>query len=532
MKQIFALLLAAVFSVANAQSIVTVNSNASLQALSTSVAPNVMRLGFNVPGDAPALSYTAGGGACSLNSGAGDNGSQVPSADGKCWVANFPAGALDVREWGVVADGLTDNTVALQAAWTYGGTVNTDILLPASDYTRYVKFSNLTAPAGTDGDRGSAQGPLSAMRGHGVGQTVLQSTASSSTCAIAFNAPSGAYSDAAMNRAIDGFQLVSKSGSGFGYCLNQITSMSLSNFSAEGFDIGLRALDAIRIRIDNPQFISNKQAISAGTTGKSRPNQWVITNPYVINTTATSFLFFNGADIDIYGGDFEANNTSNSQGNSTIEMFGNPMDGQKGLSVYGGYYEFNGGDADFQFVQLSTDMGGSHSIQGVEEARLSNAYYVQHPVQVINSNPSYVTTVDVRGSAFWSASPYVPDASRRYFGVSNPSIPNYKITGYDSNYFMGSTESPWKCTPGSACMNLPDGHIEQWGAATSASSGTGYPVSVAWPLSCPTAVDTITATALNGGSPYATGVGASTTSGVTLYSSMPGAAIQWRMLCH
>ena len=97
----------------NAQA--SVPTNAALQALSTATAQIVIRLGVNTPGDAPPLVFVASSSACSLNSGNGDTGTQVKSADGKCWVANY-SGPADVREWGAIGDGSTDNTATINTA--------------------------------------------------------------------------------------------------------------------------------------------------------------------------------------------------------------------------------------------------------------------------------------------------------------------------------------------------------------------------------------------------------------------------------
>jgi hypothetical protein len=77
-----------------------VKTEAALAAASTFYYPNgLWRDDFSPGFGAPPLWYSKSAGACSLNGGVGDGGSQVPSIDGNCWVASFN-GPPDVREWG------------------------------------------------------------------------------------------------------------------------------------------------------------------------------------------------------------------------------------------------------------------------------------------------------------------------------------------------------------------------------------------------------------------------------------------------
>ena len=97
--------------------VTSVINNAALQALSTVATPTVQRLSYATPGDSPALVSNASGSACSLNSGAGDNGSQVRSANGLCWIASFPTVGGDIRQWGCGPSYTAAvNTVCMQAA--------------------------------------------------------------------------------------------------------------------------------------------------------------------------------------------------------------------------------------------------------------------------------------------------------------------------------------------------------------------------------------------------------------------------------
>jgi hypothetical protein len=92
----------------------SVTNNVALQALSPGQYGKVVRLGFSVPGDAPALLYNWAP-SCP---GAPDNGAYVaPGVGGSgCWVANFPATGDDVREWGTAPSG--DMSSQLQACLT------------------------------------------------------------------------------------------------------------------------------------------------------------------------------------------------------------------------------------------------------------------------------------------------------------------------------------------------------------------------------------------------------------------------------
>jgi hypothetical protein len=95
--------------------VLPVNSNTELTSASTANLPagySISRLGFARAGDSPATTYLPSTSACSLNAGAGDGGSQVRSADNKCWIASFPS-EVDARVFGYVADGAMSNTAAL-----------------------------------------------------------------------------------------------------------------------------------------------------------------------------------------------------------------------------------------------------------------------------------------------------------------------------------------------------------------------------------------------------------------------------------
>ncbi len=92
-------------------SITHVATNAALKSTAGVAGKAVMRDGFTAANDSPAVYYVFSGTTCSINAGAGDNGSQVaPNAANGCWLATFVGNVADVRVFGAVCDGSTDDT--------------------------------------------------------------------------------------------------------------------------------------------------------------------------------------------------------------------------------------------------------------------------------------------------------------------------------------------------------------------------------------------------------------------------------------
>ncbi|MFZ1109870.1 MAG: hypothetical protein WAN43_16165 [Rhodomicrobium sp.] len=123
----------------------SVLTNAVLSTTKTTEFPlGVWRLDFATGNNAPPLLYVPSASACSLNAGAGDNGSQVASADGKCWIASFPSAGADVREWGSKCDGVNDDHDTLQAALNAASITASPVALPGNHVCNF--GSPLTFP--------------------------------------------------------------------------------------------------------------------------------------------------------------------------------------------------------------------------------------------------------------------------------------------------------------------------------------------------------------------------------------------------
>ena len=100
----------------------SVLSNVDLMASKTTTYPlGVWRIAYQgapLAPTSPPLFYLPSSSPCVLNAGAGDGGSQVRSADGLCWLADFVGGEILPTQWGAIGDGTTDDTAKVQAALT------------------------------------------------------------------------------------------------------------------------------------------------------------------------------------------------------------------------------------------------------------------------------------------------------------------------------------------------------------------------------------------------------------------------------
>jgi hypothetical protein len=116
-----------------AESGFAVSNNAYLKALKSTEFTSVWRLGFSAPDDSPRVLYTSTNAACSLNSGNGDDGSQVKLADGNCAIAHF-SGSVSLLVFGPDPTGVADSGPAWQAAYNATAGKTDCVFVPAGTY--------------------------------------------------------------------------------------------------------------------------------------------------------------------------------------------------------------------------------------------------------------------------------------------------------------------------------------------------------------------------------------------------------------
>jgi nitrous oxidase accessory protein NosD len=204
-------------------------TNAQLGALPSYQWFGVMRMGVQQAGDAPPQWFIPSTTACAI--GGGDGGSQIPSADGKCWVAH-PAIA-NPAQWGADASGSADATNALQAAFNFAAASGTPIALPPGTY----KLSNAIAVPLASAVNGFS------LQGSGAGASTLKWTNASGGLAITL----ATASQSVTVRDLD--MTTTQQGGGVALSLND--SLAAGNFSSVLIDnLKIHGADALNLSTD------------------------------------------------------------------------------------------------------------------------------------------------------------------------------------------------------------------------------------------------------------------------------------------
>jgi hypothetical protein len=129
------------------------SSNAALKALPAGRAAGttVSRSGFTTAGDGGAANYTWSTSACSLNLGAGDNGSQVaPTTGVGCWLKS--PGEMTPLIFGAKGDSSTDDSAAIAATFAACTAVNGgEVVFPPTGKMYVVLHADLITAANAGG---------------------------------------------------------------------------------------------------------------------------------------------------------------------------------------------------------------------------------------------------------------------------------------------------------------------------------------------------------------------------------------------
>jgi hypothetical protein len=388
----------------------TASTNAALQATSTASSSVVWRLGFSALGDVPPLLYSASASSCSLNSGNGDNGSQVKSADGKCWIASFPAGPVNVKEFGAKGDGTTNDTAAMQSAHNTGHVV----YYPQS--TGAYIFTTLTMTAG-------------GIIGDGESYSMLSTADTTTANDITFNAVN---LQPGFNAPVfRGFSLLSTAGSsktaGAGIAITAPTDENqggrFENVQINGFPIDLHFIRAAYWTITNCNFI-NYYVAGVQVENQNNPDSGdstIMGSVFVtsVGSTPAGILYNSSGGLKIIGNKILAGGTGidlelNAPASTSIFVIsGNSIENQTGFNIH---LARQSGSATFSKIEIT-----------------GNEFNVG-PFGIASDSSGAISVMSITGNSFTGGTTTVADIALTNFSDATISSNNFVNNGSASAF--------------------------------------------------------------------------------------------------
>lgn len=344
---------------------------------------------------------------------------------------------------GAVCDGTTDDTVAIQTAWTLAAARGANVWLGGVG-TGVCKFSQLTMPTPT------GMGKSAFLKGAGSSITKLISTASGTNCAITITATYGVNDY--LNGAFQGFTLErsAQDQTGRGICLNGIGQTTFRDVTAQYFDIGMYAIDNILLLITESRFFQNNIGISAATSAHSDPNGWTIQNGHFVNNKKNAISFSGASQLNILNSEFESNGSNSGASPATIDLIGpNPTGTLVGANIVGSYFEANEG-VEIRIKQNGVSIPAVYNISNNLFAR--NLVTLTGGVLIVNDAAGGFTTVNVGGNSFTDGTGI--SAGFSWLAAQTPATTNYLFNCAVSNRVDVSVEMPTACQNSAAASVL------------------------------------------------------------------------------
>lgn len=340
------------------------------------------------------------------------------------------ADTVNARDFGVTADGTTDDTAALQAAVTYAGTNGWELVLPAGS----IKItSRITIPPATN-----SPPPYSffSIRGQGKAATKIQ---------ISGNVGAFIYTGGATSQSFIQFANFEIAGGGaqsnqIGIDLNLASFFTIRDMYIAGCAIAIRGIDALTGVIDNCILRFNTGGIYLAKGASNTPPNAITISACEIGANASYAIYADRPScLTVRGGAIEGNGYDATQSlRCGIRIIDAGWGGGVGLNVEDVYFEINETTADIWISQTQWDC--NHWIAGNSFSRVGNVNYVTNNI-LLDCDSGIALKTFIAGNGFKGFGGYVPSASHLYVDTSNCLGTSWQVT-YTGNQYQSATETP------------------------------------------------------------------------------------------
>jgi hypothetical protein len=314
----------------------------------------------------------------------------------------------NVKNYGAVGDGATDDTAAIQSAINSAVSTGGTVYFPNGLY-RLTSSLTYTAPALDPGQRVH-------FLGEGIGASILLQTTNANGLTIA-----GTNLNVYTN--IKGLAFVNNSGTvGQGLSVTGGAFLHIESCQFTGWLYGMYGSNFLTSTLVSCQFRFNTRGMlfeRIGTTNASSPNAITLVNCEVGANSEYGIYILGCSTFNILGGAIEANGTtsgsSSNWGVRVAEPSGSTaIEGADGFTFTGVYFEGNAGIADVYVTSTQSKAGVSNTITGCSFVRFGSPYTTNSILLDATAGNGF--TIAISGCGFKGLNSYVPDPSRMTIG--------------------------------------------------------------------------------------------------------------------
>lgn len=331
------------------------------------------------------------------------------------------ADVISVKDFGVVGDGVTDDTTNFKTAITSGGKALT---VPFGSYkltsSLTLDYSSISFP---DYLTPSTRVSIIGASLHG---TFLNYAGGAGTFALNMIGPTsmanlGVYQQGVYTDMV--FQDSGHTQTRHGISITNQTTAEFRRLNISDFNNGMYINSTLSLRLENVIFTQNLiGTVIDSTTAQANPNAMSF-DACEWNGNATSAIQANliGTTNRFTSCRIENNGTTPgtaSQGGMFLNI--NPSNGPAALSFEACYFEGNAGVADL-YITNTGAQNVTVVVKGCTFNRTNSTKYVTNNIVGANSGGGTLTIVLV-GCSFFSTGSYVPNAARQFFVPSDTKI--------------------------------------------------------------------------------------------------------------
>jgi len=357
------------------------------------------------------------------------------------WASPITASAkfgVNVKDFGAKGDGVTDDTLAIQAAIDSLNGIGGTVFIPKGTYILTDGNADgtclLVNNAGYTLDA-SAEPFRINIQGEGAGNTILKNTTAGVVYALRYAGDPNGGSSSLSYENVDGIGIVCS-----GNRAIQVHSKAyfkMSNVSIFAATIGLHLVSTLSSAFNNiiiswgstGIFMEKQAPIVAGgaNVGYSNVNAVSFSN-CIIRQNSTLAIDTGATSIDSVGTlrfsgcNFEGNGTHANAGMGGVLLRCSDIASSHAAMFDSCYFESNAGGFDLQIHNTSIAAQPiTASLVGCSFARVLNTKFATNNIQAVGT-ASNTTTISVHGCTFNSYNTYVPSATQPFLSYDANSI--------------------------------------------------------------------------------------------------------------